>query len=291
MFFRRGVAMQVALLASAVCAVAGLVANGAAYNNISVWVTLIVYVVVWFFESDYYVKLMVRQQLAKEWKLYSSNYETASVKAEEFTWLDLNYYDAKQAELESLGFKKIDDIESLHQSNAFPETRTFCRTLIDSGQAIVAEIEQMRFVEPKSESEKLFDLRSVYLGSEFSDGSFLVTNNALGINPIQDVDGIVVVQLPPDTSVEKLLDAHEDKIESICESNGVDVVLYRDVDEMTAGGERKFWVFKRDRQKKGGFTEDESTRLFADNDDETSKIYREEYARQAGKYARRKKIT
>jgi hypothetical protein len=238
---------------------------------------------------------MVKAQLEAEWKLYSSDFECVSADPSEFTWLDLDYYDTTQRELESLGFQKVGDYELLPQTRAFPETRTFSRQFINEEQDIGALIINMRVVKPKNLFERSINRRIVEFSSEFSDGTILDTNNTRGVNPIVEIDGIELVMFKPTISLEKLLDAHEERMEAICETKEVDVVIFRNASEMLAANEREFLLFRKDRKEKGGFTEPEiaenvrivSSYLSNKDDEDGIKIYLAEYNKQARK--RRKK--
>jgi hypothetical protein len=258
-------------------------------------ITLIAYGFIWFLIRQF-IKVMVKAQLEAEWKLYSSDFECVSADPSEFTWLDLDYYDTTQRELESLGFQKVGDYELLPQTRAFPETRTFSRQFINEEQDIGASIINMRVVKPKNLFERSINRRIVEFSSEFSDGTILDTNNTRGVNPIVEIDGIELVMFESTISLEKLLDAHEERMEAICETKEVDVVVFRNASEMLAANEREFLLFRKDRKEKGGFTESEiaenvrlaSSYLISDKDDEEGiKIYLAEYNRQARK--RRKK--
>jgi hypothetical protein len=254
-------------------------------------VSAVMFILIWLLMRKLFIRSGVNEQLDKEWQLYSSDYECVSANPLEFTWLDLNYYDTTQHELESLGFQKIDDFEFLHQTLAFPETRTFSRKFINAKRNIEVSIGHIRVVKPINVLERAIDQRIVEFSSEFSDGTFLETNNAFGVSPIVEFGGIELLIFEPTISLEKLLDAHEKKIETICETKKVDVVIYRDNSEMLSADKRQFLLICKDRQKKCGFTESETARLFAyysgKGNDKVAKTYLAEYNRQARK--RRKK--
>jgi hypothetical protein len=253
--------------------------------------TVIVYGFVWVILIKQYIRALAREQLKKDWKFYSSDYECVSVDPLEFTWLDLDYYDTTQRELESLGFQKNGDFELLPQTRAFPHMRTFSRKFINTEQNIGAIIAHSRIVKPQNESERLFDFRIVKFSSEFSDDTFLETDNARGVSPILEIGGIEMLMFEPTIPFEELLDIHKKKIESICETKKVNVVIYRNAQEMSAASKRRFLLFCKDRREKGEFTESEKDRIISysnlKNNDAGVKIYFSEYHKQARK--RRKK--
>jgi hypothetical protein len=212
--------------------------------------TLLVYGLIFTCQVVLHDKAWTRRQRQKEQKLYSSDYEVVTVDPQAFTWLDLDYYDTKQRELESLGFEKIRDHESLSHTRAFPEIRFFSRTFNNVHYEISAEVLQVRIIKPKNVFEKMVDIRLVIFGTEFSDGTFLETTNGLDVNPVQDCEGIIIQQFPPNTSLETLLDIHENKVERICETKYLEVILHRNAEEVYAAGKREFLLLCKDRQKK-----------------------------------------
>jgi hypothetical protein len=293
LWFKRGIAMQFTLLISFLSCLIFCRLPMIGWVGHSL-LTVFVYSFIWTFLLKQYIKALAKEQLEKEWKLYSSDYETALADPLEFTWLDLNFYDTKQRELESLGFQKVHDYEFISQTRAFPETRTFTRSFINTEQDIGADIVQIRMVKPKNMLERSVDIRTISFSSEFSDGTFLETHNTKGVNPIVEVDGIIFQMFEPNTPLEDLLDAHEEKIETICETKNVDVILFRTVQELSAAGEREFLLFRKDRQKKGAFVETENTQnvsLFVkkDSDEAGVKAFLSEYAKQARKIARKQR--
>jgi hypothetical protein len=291
--FKRGIAMQFMLLVSFLSClifcrlpVIGWVGHGV--------LMVVVYYCLWSFLLKRFTKALAKEQLDKEWMIYSSEYETVPADPNEFTWLDLNYYDTKQRELEALGFQKVRDTELLSQTRSFPETRTFNRSMLNTEQDIAADICQIRVVKPKNIQERSINVRTVSFNSEFSDGTFLETHNAKGAMPIEEINGIILQMFAPNTPLEDLLDAHEEKIETICETKNVEVVLRRTIQEFVAAAEREFRLFRNDRSEKGGFTEAENVRVmrfFAKDtaDEASTKAYLSEYAKQARKIARKQR--
>jgi hypothetical protein len=285
---KREILMHLTMLISLLSCLFCCLWAGLGWNCVKV---VIVYGVVWWLLINQYIKAIVKAQLEAEMKLYSSDFEYVPVDPFEFTWLDLDYYDTTQRELESLGFKKVGDYELLPQTRAFPQTRTFNRTFINEEQDIVASITNMRAVKPKNLFERSINYRIVEFSSEFSDGTFFEINNTRGINPITEVGGIAMLMFDPTISIEKLLEAHEESIETICETKELDVVVYLNASEQLAAAEREFLLLRKDRQKKCGFTVSETVQiashLSGKIDEEGIKTYISEYNKQVRK--RRKK--
>ncbi|MDR1140943.1 MAG: hypothetical protein LBL62_04565 [Planctomycetaceae bacterium] len=251
--------------------------------------TFIVYGLIFTCQVILHDKPVVRQKRQKERELYSSNYETVTVDPFEFTWLNLDYYDTKQHELESLGFKKIGDYESLPHTKVFPEARFFIRIFNNIHCDIKVDVSQIHAVKPKNVFERIITLRIVEFVTEFSDGTFLNTNNALD-TLTYDVEGIVFRKFPPNTPIETLLDTHEEEIEKICETKNLKVILHRNAEELEAAGEREFILLCKDRQKKYEFTPEENTQHFTAtqniNNDSATEICLSEYNKQARKIER-----
>jgi hypothetical protein len=169
-----------------------------------------VYFWIWNFLTKQYTKAQAKERI-----LYASDNETVLADPFEFTWLDLDYYDAKQRELESFGFQKIRDVEFLLETYVFPETRTFYRSFINTEQDIIAGISHLRMVKPKNTLERMIDIRIVTFVSEFSDGTFLNTNNnAKGVNPNMEINSVIMHTFESDTPLEELLEAHKKKMEA-----------------------------------------------------------------------------
>jgi hypothetical protein len=228
---------------------------------------------------------MIKRQRQKDRELYSSDYEAVAVDPSEFTWLNLDYYDTKQCELASLGFQKIGDYECLPYTKSYPETRFFTRKFNNIHYDVMADVSQICAVKPKNVFEGILNHQIVTFITEFSDGTFLNTSNILGINPLQDVEGIVLRKFPPDISLKTLLDTHEEEVEKICEIKNLMVGLHRNVEELQAAGKREFILFCKNYQKKYGFTLEENTQYFTTaqkiNNDYPTETCLPEYNKQA----------
>lgn len=283
---RRGLAMQLHLLLSFLaCLLFCRLPMSTELTHVSG--TIFFYFVVWIFQVKRFMKLMARDQIRKEWKFYLAECEIVPADPYEYAWLNLDFYDEKQRELESLGLTKVRDFEILAFTQAFPEMRNFARGFVNAEHDITSSIMQTKFVKPKTLFERLVDTRIISFGSEFSDGSFLETNNAKGLNPMDKIEGVVMQQFLPDTPLSEMLDAHEAEIEAICQRKGVDVIYHRTESDMIASDVRMHAVLRLDRQKKGGFTPGELSKIVDDPTDEGTKMFMAEYTKQAQKIARR----
>jgi hypothetical protein len=196
------------------------------------------------------LKRLARNLAIKEKQFYNSEFEIVHAASHEFTWLNLEFYDDKQHELESFGFQKTRDFENVNLSRAYPETRSFTRSLINHEKNIIAGITQSRYVKPQDEAQENLDNRIVAFRSEFSDGTFFITNNALGILPSNEIEGIVYHQFAPNTSPEEILETHKIEVEKICKTKNVEVVVYLNTEAMDAAGKRIFLLFCKNYKTK-----------------------------------------
>jgi hypothetical protein len=293
--FRRGIAMQISLLISFLlyffCC--HLVVFGFVWCDL---IVVFVYVLVWKILIKKYVKALAIEQLTRELKFYSSDFEIAFVESCEFMWLNLDYYEAKQHELELLGFRKVCDFEFLPQTRAFPEMRSFVRLLINAEYNIKASIIQIRAAESKTMSVRRGEICMIDFISEFSDGVFLRTQNMKSVTPILEVNEIVIQSFESDVLLEELLYAHEKKIKSISDIKNVGVIFYRAVEEMFDSSKREFQLLCQARQRKSGLTEtanEQNISNFVNNDCEDAGVraFLKEYTKQTKKITQEQKQT
>lgn len=192
-----------------------------------------------------------KAQFQAELEVFSSEYETATVSPEDFPWLDESYYDSVQQELESLGFRKVRDGERLHLSRLYPETRHFHRLFVNEEEDICATVSQVRIVDPQNDEQRSVDVRCVEFESEFSDGTFFITANTLGVHELENIDGILFENFLPDTPVRELLDDHRKSRETL--QQYVIKSEFRKnatLDELIEADKRQQAFLRADRQKK-----------------------------------------
>ncbi len=278
---RRAFAMQGALFVSGLCL---------SYCDVPVFsetmhvrLTLLLFGLVWAFQLRIHMKWAAREQIRKEWACYLADFEIESINPHEFTWANLDYYDEKQREMEALGFVKVGDYELLHFARAFPELRFFGREFMSAEHDIGASVSQHKFSKPKTIFERLIDNRYVAFCSEFSDNTFLETNNAEGVQPLGNMEGYTFQQFPPSTPLADLLEAHKTAVANICEQDGVEVLIHATERDMLDAAVRQHLILRRDRQKKGGFTPEELAVIFPGFRDQHTKQYINEYRQQAKK--------
>ncbi len=191
-----------------------------------------------------------KAQLQMEWAIFSADYETILVQPDDYPWLDEGYYDSIQQKLETLGFRKVRDAELLHLSHVLPDTRYFCRTLINADRNVGASISQIRIVKPQNADQRSVDIRCVEFSSEFSDGTFLVTANMLGISVLESFDGVTFQNFPLDTPLNELLDYHKVSAQAYCASAKTEPKILATDDDLILAGERQHLLIRADREKK-----------------------------------------
>ena len=155
-------------------------------------------------------KEMVEQMnagLEQQKRLYSVPLEMIEAEPEDFSRLDLTWYDEMTKELEDgIGARFVADLEMTTLTEIWPEMRTFVRCLTaDEGTLIVA-IHNIRACDP--EGNLFQDAKTIEFETVFSDGSFLQTSNTEGANFDESCEGIRVRKLPLETSWQETLREH-----------------------------------------------------------------------------------
>lgn len=146
--------------------------------------------------------------------LYSGLDEYALATPDDFGWLDIEYYDRSQQELQSLGFRHLADIEVLTATKASPKMRTFLRCLVNHEGSIQAAVYHIRVSGWMTVLTWLrFFPKNMYivdLETEFEDGTFLVTTACH--RQLPECPGIDQLVVPSGTHVRALLDFHRDRL-------------------------------------------------------------------------------
>lgn len=269
-------------------------------------ITIICYFLFFCILIRLYIKVAVCEQLKKEFQLYDSKYEIVKVDPQsfgtlshksvdskceivqialdEFVLLNLEFYNNKQRELETLGFVKIGDIERIHLSRIFPRERNFIRLFLSGQKNIIAEISQVRY---DISLISTVDIRQIIFRSEFSDGTFFETNNTLMTNLLDDFDGLISHRFESDKSINEMFEFHISEIDKMREEKKVNMIFYENFDEVIESDKREFSLFCNYRKKQGGCTEKELKQILKVGNDKTeqkigiiARAYIREYSRQ-----------
>lgn len=220
---------------------------------------VIFYSVLWWFASRYITRKHAMSIVSDRIKLLGSEYEPVEVDCNEFTWLDLNFYNEAAAAAQAEGFHKVNDIELLHLSRIYPKTRTFARVFQNKEGTIRVSVNNQRFVNPKTDAEKKYSRNFITVRSELSDGTFLFVNNLQGATLNREVQGSIAVSFDQHSSIARLLLEHELLVKDLNKKNGAVLVPYNDPD----AARRAFESVKEDIRQNGLFTRDEILRLAA----------------------------
>ncbi|MDR1923889.1 MAG: hypothetical protein LBQ66_05910 [Planctomycetaceae bacterium] len=198
-----------------------------------------------------------------EWLYYSAEVELIPVVLEDFFPINLEFYDSATRQLESFGFRFFGDYENLAHTKAFPEQRTCFRFLINTECDVVAKIFHQRVLNPKNSLAPKNDYMLVEFATEFDDNTILLTANAEEANPLRLIKGMILQYMPHETPLDELLSIHETKFQHICEQNNTKPIEVKTFSDLSEYCVREHEVLVQDRRKKGGYTNEELTRLFA----------------------------
>ncbi len=126
--------------------------------------------------------------------------------------LDREFYRTRTADLEAAGFRNVGDHVDVTAERATPWARAVIRAFIGEGGTTMAGVYDVR-VRGLFRLAQLFgviarDMRSVDFETEFTDGTFAGTSNAVAASKTTEVPGISRLFLPLRSTTRELLDAH-----------------------------------------------------------------------------------
>jgi hypothetical protein len=153
------------------------------------------------------IQSIARQILHQQRSLYAAPHEHTPANPDDFPDVDRVFYDSTQRELETLGFRFLDDVENVTLSRNMPALRTFSRTMTGDDDTIVARIYQLL---PTGRGGR--DIRAIELTTEFTDFTFMVTTNAEIQLDASNIRGIIITRLPPSTSASQLVQHHRSAV-------------------------------------------------------------------------------
>jgi hypothetical protein len=135
-------------------------------------------------------------------------HEYRIVTADQYPAADHFFYRGNTERLERNGFKVLGDVENFTLSQLVPGTATFTRSLVSADGKIVAGIRHSTPTPFKR------DRYTVELHSEFSDGTFLITNNTGKATLTRQMPGITAIFFPASTTIEQLLQLHKEVLDA-----------------------------------------------------------------------------
>lgn len=187
--------------------------------------------------------------------LYGKELQYVRVDATKFGWLDLDFYDRAQQAIKALRFQHLADIESISLSRKFPYARTFVRCMLNPPGDITAAIYHVRLrglmaplqwfgLAPRN-------MRIIEFETEFSDGTFLDTNNSEGIEDMPPLEQRVKLAFPRDTPAELLLEVHQETVtELLRQKPGLQPVRLWKLEDVIEAQERQRRIMADAHRKK-----------------------------------------
>lgn len=165
-------------------------------------------------EADSIYDQASRRSLEAITAAYQPTHDHIKVDARRYPHLDRGFYEAVTAELERRGFLQHPDVEdrSLRRLPANLLMPTFMRPMLSGDGIVMATFHHAR-VRPALLRLLLAllgkaSLRSIEFATEFSDGSFLTTGNAIDALQMPLPPLVATEVLPRRTSAATLLDRH-----------------------------------------------------------------------------------
>lgn len=194
-------------------------------------------------------------------KLYSQPHEFVQVDAQNFSHLDLKFYNRAQRQLERLGFEKLADIEDVTVCEANrKQPRILIRTMLSRDRRTVAGI--YHFPSAQSKVFQAIGLapkgsKVVELESEFEGGRFLITGNTQGLNttPFAKIED---QQFPRETSISELVRAHRIRVRDL--NPHTPALILRNFDQVIAMANRLQALKNKHKQAQGYLTRDDIKR-------------------------------
>ena len=195
--------------------------------------------------------------------IYQPQHAWASVRETDFGHLDLAFYRKTQRLLEEAGFVHLEDCEDLtiERAPANMLQRVLVRVLVSRDGTITAAL-----YHPKLKSVYMRVILAVLgkrLGritdfeTEFTDGSFICTTNAMAAQAITLPDLIESEFLPVKTPPLELLERHRARVSRRIERSGLQARAFRTVAETRASQHRMEAIKAAFRGEIGGITREE----------------------------------
>lgn len=204
---------------------------------------------------------LARELFDKRKAFYSGPLEYDQVLPRDFPQLDQTWYDEVTSKLTHAAFRHVGDFENLTATRQFPHIlRNLHRFFISDDEVTMAcachikVTDQSRDLALKGDIPT--DRRLIDFETEFSDGTFLVTNNATA-RIMRMCPGIMQFQHPPDTPLEQLLNYHREQLKLILAGQGSEPIRIRSSDELLASQNRQHKVKSDYMRSCGCFSREE----------------------------------
>ena len=209
---------------------------------------------------------IVRMQKA----LYAQQHDYRAVRPSDFPDVDVSFYDATRKTFEREQFRFLGDIEDVTATREFPKMRTFLRLMVgDSGTIQLAcyHLKMRGFLRllqivgalPKN-------VKTVDLETEMSDGSFIVTANAEGVDTTGAVPRVDRHLHPRETPPLELLALHREQIRQACiREPGLMPVRVSTLEELIAS-QHRLQAIKNAHKASTGYMDAKELRQIAGED-------------------------
>jgi hypothetical protein len=240
--------------------------------DIGFWLNIAIFVVIFIILSKVFTHFnpaadgaakKIHKQLEE---LYAGLHQFQEVTPREFPHIDTAHYDQCERWLAGQGFRKLGDIEDLTLSKVYPELRTFLRVFVSHDGSIAAacydinprgwmKLAQWVRLMPRN-------FRTLDLETEFINGAFLRTSNALGKQLMDAPPSISQNLLPDTTTFEDLLNAHSSAIHEWRQADeGFAPKLHRTLDDVIGMQHREQDITNAWRKEIGYVTPEEMKRM------------------------------
>ncbi|GJM26233.1 MAG: hypothetical protein DHS20C16_26480 [Phycisphaerae bacterium] len=200
--------------------------------------------------------------------LYSGELAFVDASPDEFRWLDRSFYDEATENMAKAGFRFVADVESLSMSRIYPNTRTFIRCFVSKDSTTTAAAYHVKIrgltgilmglISRFSKSTSIGrNIKTIDIGTEYSNHTFLNTENTLGRPGITSCPEITKNRLPVDTSFEELLDTHRRMNAEIMLDHGVEPIRITSREDLLASQEREHALICAHKKRVGFVTSDQ----------------------------------
>jgi hypothetical protein len=164
----------------------------------------------------FYKQPATRQELADTTqehleRLCDASQQYVPVEAKQFKQVDLAFYDRCQQQFETRGFVFLEDVEVVASKPNKSFARTFVRVLISPDRARIASVFSLK---PGWMLRVLGAREARVWGVEtqFSNNTFVCTDNAEACNALENAPAINVSHLPAASTVEMVAESHDQRL-------------------------------------------------------------------------------
>jgi len=213
-----------------------------------------------------HVRRAARRILTTATDLYSTRHEYRLVDAADYPELDLSFYTDVTRRLIACGFRHMGDLENVTVARSFPRQRALLRSLLSADgtvKALAYDVKTLGWMGLLPRFGVLpRDMRTVDLGTELTDGTFLLTTTAHATLLSEPVPGIRRIVCPRSTSTEDLLRHHHAAVTDALRScPEVQPCAFGTLDEMLESEHRAQALRNAYRASKGYMDQEELRRI------------------------------